>query len=166
MRLRSVAVSGLPGLHALLRTLRRAPEQGRRVRVLYVSDGRAPRAELARQLEAGVVPLSARRFTRPREMHPPSEPGRQRKTRRPYGLAVEDRRASPSRRSGAEASPELLDAHEELLRLVAPHLDVLVTPSALWWRLAGPAKLRCGHLRDVAVWPGHFVCMRQGFAVQ
>jgi hypothetical protein len=161
-------VSGLPGLRALLCTLRRAPEQARRVRVLYVGDGRAPRSELARQLEAGAVPLSARRFTRPREMHPPSEPGRQRKTRarRSCGLAIEDRRASPSRRSGADASAELLAAHDELLRLVAPHLDVLVTPSALWWRLAGPAKLRCGHLRDVAVWPGHFVCMRQGFAVQ
>jgi hypothetical protein len=165
-------VSGLPGLRALLCTLRRAPEQARRVRVLYVGDGRAPRSELARQLEAGAVPLSARRFTRPREA---SEPGRQRKTRarRPYGLAIEDWRASPGRKGGAEASTELLAAHEELLaaheellRLVAPHLDVLVTPSALWWRLAGPAKLRCGHLRDVAVWPGHFVCMRQGFAVQ
>jgi hypothetical protein len=158
-------VSGLPGLRALLRTLRRAPEQTRRVHVLYVGDGGAPRSELARQLEAGAVPLSARRFTRPREA---SEPGRQRKTRarRPYGLAIEDWRASPGRKGGAEASTELLAAHEELLRLVAPHLDVLVTPSALWWRLAGPAKLRCGHLRDVAVWPGHFVCMRQGFAVQ
>jgi hypothetical protein len=158
-RLQSVAVSGLSDIRSLLGVLQELPEASRHVRVLYIDYRRFSKPHLAQDLALGVVP---RDFCRFKSVHIPLptptrsfalEGGRRREVAANTRLPGRPRPPLPSHMllpdpSGLlqSSSIGLLAAHDAVLDIVAPRLEVLFVANWLWSRTSSRAKQHCRHL--------------------